>query len=181
MSDETLPAAIASQSDFIRHFIRHEPILRAYARTMLPDWNAVDDALQEASVVMWEKLDQLENPQGFLPWAKVIVRFKCLKIVETLRYQRPLFEQAVIEMIADEAAELIPDDSANRRAALDGCLATFSEMQREMLLAPYHDHGRLQALAIDAGKTPNAIYKMVARLRQKLSECVELRLDGQGA
>ncbi len=64
------------EAEFMRLFVACEPELRAFLRTLLPTWEAVDDVLQEASVVMWKKLDQLEDEQGFLPWAKVIVRFK---------------------------------------------------------------------------------------------------------
>ena len=70
-----------SEGDFMRLFVRHEPALRAYARSILHDWEAVDDALQEASVTMWEKLAQLGDESGFLPWAKVILRFKCLAAI----------------------------------------------------------------------------------------------------
>ena len=53
------------QSDFMRLFVRHERDLRAFARGMLPNWPAVDDVLQEASVVMWTKLHQLEKEEVF--------------------------------------------------------------------------------------------------------------------
>ena len=60
----------AGQGMFIRLFLQHENALRAYARSILPNWESVDDVLQEASMVMWEKLEQLENEEGFLPWAR---------------------------------------------------------------------------------------------------------------
>ncbi len=31
--------------------LKHERVLRAFARSILPDWNSVDDAIQEASGV----------------------------------------------------------------------------------------------------------------------------------
>ena len=49
------------EAGFMRMFVAHEPELRAFLRTLLPSWELVDDVLQEASVVMWSKLDQLEN------------------------------------------------------------------------------------------------------------------------
>ena len=60
------------QSDFMRLFVRHERDLRVFARSLLPNWPAVDDVLQEASVVMWKKLHQLEQEEGFFTWARVI-------------------------------------------------------------------------------------------------------------
>ncbi len=77
MPDSNQSSSRLSEGEFMRLFVKHEPALRAFARSILPDWNSVDDALQEASVTMWEKLGQLRDESGFLPWAKVILRFKC--------------------------------------------------------------------------------------------------------
>ena len=59
--------------------------MRGYARSLVPDWDLVDEALQEASVTMWQKRGQLQSPDGFVPWARVILRFKCLQQLEKLR------------------------------------------------------------------------------------------------
>ena len=45
MSHDTI-----DQSDFMRLFVRHERDLRVFARGLLPNWPAVDDVFQEASV-----------------------------------------------------------------------------------------------------------------------------------
>ena len=44
-----------SQGDFMRLLMQHEPALRAYSRALLPDWQSVDEVIQEASVTLWEK------------------------------------------------------------------------------------------------------------------------------
>ncbi len=59
-----------TEADFMRLLLQHENALRAFARSLLPDWDAVDDVLQDASVIMWQKLGQLEDEKGFLPWGK---------------------------------------------------------------------------------------------------------------
>ena len=70
-------------------FLRNESVLRAYARTLLPDLDSVDDALQEAYLTMYDRFDQLRDEEGFLPWGKVIVRFKCLALAAKLRRATP--------------------------------------------------------------------------------------------
>ena len=71
-----------NEADFMRLLLRHENALRAFARSLLPDWDAVDDVLQDASVIMWQKLSQLDDEEGFLPWGRVIVRFHCYRYLE---------------------------------------------------------------------------------------------------
>ena len=171
----------APEADFMRLFVRHEPVLRAYARTLLPDWNAVDDALQEASVTMWQKLGQLDSEAGFLPWAKVIVRYKCLQLVERIRREKPLLSDEVLKLLAEEADGTTTEEFVRLRSALDVCLAEFTEPHQELLLAPYRGAGRVKELAEQTGKSANAFYKLLGRLREKLSTCVELRVQAEGA
>ena len=169
-----------SEAEFMRLFVRHEPVLRAYARTLLPDWNVVDDALQEASVTMWEKRGQLESPSGFLPWAKVIVRFKCLSAIASSRRSRLLLSDEVLQRLAEEADALQAEELASIRIALSSCLEKFDVAQQELLLAPYSGSGRVQELAEQCGKSANTLYKLLGRLREKLADCVRGQLQMEG-
>ena len=72
------PPPALTQGDFVRLLMRNEPALRAYSRSLLPDWHLVDEVIQEASVTLWEKFNQLRDEAGFLPWAKVVARFEVL-------------------------------------------------------------------------------------------------------
>ena len=92
----------SSEGDFMRLIMTHEPALRAFARTLLPHWNLVDEVIQEASVTLWQKFDQLRSEEGFLPWAKVIVRYKCLSVIDSVRRDRHVFSDGVLELIAEE-------------------------------------------------------------------------------
>ena len=59
-----------NEGDFLKLFLKHENALRVFARSLLPSWRNVDDIVQEASIVMWEKLDQLDGEDGFFPGVK---------------------------------------------------------------------------------------------------------------
>jgi RNA polymerase sigma-70 factor (ECF subfamily) len=161
----------------MRLFVKYEPALRAYARTLLPDWHAVDEALQEASVTMWEKHQQLRDEAGFLPWSKVIVRFKCLSAISALRRDRHLLSDDVIKLLADEAEADEAEQHFAAREALRRCLAQFSERHRELLLAPYAGAGEVSHLAERTGRSANALYKLLGRLRAKLANCVRRKLS----
>ena len=84
-----MPHDPIDQSDFMRLFLRHERDLRVFARGLLPNWPAVDDVLQEASVVMWKKLHQLEQEEAFFTWARVIVRYEALRARRNAARDRP--------------------------------------------------------------------------------------------
>lgn len=165
----------------MRLFVKHEPALRAFARSILPDWNFVDDALQEASVTMWEKLGQLRDEQGFLPWAKVILRFKCLSAISTVRRDRHVLSQEVLELIADEAEAMNAEEVASVQRALSACLTQFSDAHQELLLAPYEGEGRVKQLAEECSKSANSLYKLLGRLREKLAVCIRGQLQPEAS
>ena len=160
------------QGDFMRLLMQNEPALRAFARSLLPDWHLVDEVIQEASVTAREKFGQLRDEEGFLPWAKVIVRFKCLSAVGKLGRDRHVFSDGVLEMLADEAEALDAEGQVEKMEALRGCLGKFSKAHQELLLAPYSGDGRVRVIAEESGKSANALYKLLGRLREKLSVCV---------
>lgn len=180
MSDSRDDSPKLSEGEFMRLFVKHEPALRAFARSILPDWAAVDDALQEASVTMWEKLGQLRDEGGFLPWAKVILRFKCLSAAAASRRHRHVLSHEVLELLADEADAVTAEDLVSVRRALDSCLTQFSDSHQELLLAPYAGGGRVKQLAEDCGKSVNALYKLLGRLREKLGTCIRGQLQPEG-
>jgi RNA polymerase sigma-70 factor (ECF subfamily) len=165
-----------TQPDFIRLLMKHEPVLRAYARTLLPDWKNVDDVLQEASVTLWEKFQQVRGEAGFLPWAKTVVRFKALSAIDRLRRDRHVFSDRVLELLVEEAEAFHVEERERSLRALRSCLESFSSAHQELLLAPYFGEGRVTTLAEQAGKSANALYKLLARLREKLHACIQTRL-----
>jgi RNA polymerase sigma-70 factor, ECF subfamily len=165
-----------SETEFLALLVKHEPGLRAFARVLLPDWDLVDESLQEASVTMWQKRGQLQSADGFVPWAKVILRFKCLKQLEKLRQRRPLLSNEILETLAarDESRSAI--EVTQRGRALHACLNQFSAEHRELLLAPHGSNDSVVAIAQRQAKSPNALYKLLGRLREQLVDCIRRRL-----
>ena len=172
--DSHLPETEAADERFLRLFVTHEPALRAYARVLVPTWDAVDEVIQEASLVMWRKLGQLETPDGFLPWAKVIVRFESLRARRNHARDRLVFSEELMNLLADESAEdAAEEDRVQEVAALRRCLVKMSPAHQELLLAPYDGSGKIKELAENSPRSVNSFYKLLGRLRAKLQLCVE--------
>jgi RNA polymerase sigma-70 factor (ECF subfamily) len=54
--------------------------------------------------------------------------------------------------------------------------ADVSDLNRQLVLAPYQGHGLLTALADATGRTRNSLYKQIRRIRAKLKQCVEEKI-----
>jgi len=168
-----------TEPDFLALLVKFEPALRAYARGLVPDWDLVDEALQEASVTMWQKRSQLESADGFVPWARVILRFKCLRQLEKLRSRRPLLSDEVLEKVAERSERRPVQELHGCGQALHACLDQFSAEHRELLLAPHSSTYTVVEIAERRKKSPNALYKLLGRLREQLANCVRLRMAAE--
>jgi len=162
---------------FLRLFVAHEPALRVYARALVPTWDAVDEVIQEASLVIWRKLDRLESPDGFLPWAKVIVRFEALRARRNFARDRLVFSEELMTQFAETTDEPTPEERVFEQTALHGCLSKLSATHRNLVLAPYGGAGKIKELAEQSPRTANSFYKLLGRLRAKLQHCVERELS----
>lgn len=157
---------------FLRVFVGSEAALRAFARSIVPDWDAVDEVMQEASVVLWRKFGELDAVENFLPWAKVVVRFEALRARRKFAHDRLVFSEELLTLLADESADTAEDERLLEAAALRRCLGKLSPAHQELVLAPYAGAGRVKELGEQTSRTANSLYKLLGRLRAKLQECV---------
>ena len=164
------------RSDFEALFENHELAFRVYAKVMLPTWDAVDEVMQNASLVMWQKMGDLDSADGFLPWGKVIVRFTALKYLRTRSRDPLVFDPDLVELLAAEGDRRDDEQLAKQQEALSHCLEALGSASRKLVLSPYRGHGYLTQLAEATGRTRNSIYKQIRRIRGKLEQCVTQQL-----
>lgn len=163
-----------SEDLFLEVFERYKADLRAYGRSLLPDWQAVDEVLQESSIVMWAKFDQLSSMDGFLPWAKTILRFEALRLRRKYARDRHFFSDQLFELLYKEEAE---DQFEPEQNAMEKCLHGISDANQKLLLAPYSKNQAVTEIASKSGRTVNSLYKLMGRLRLKLRKCIEQSLS----
>ena len=63
-----------------------------------------------------------------------------------------------------------------RQGALEKCLEKLEPRDRELIESRYAEGGSVQAIAARAGKTVNAISKLLYRIRGNLLKCMERSL-----
>src|SRR5262245_13219057 len=173
---ESLPAADSAGSDkgkaFLRLFLQNKRRLYAYIFTLLPRWSDAEDVLQEASLVMWDKFDERSPPTDFAAWGCRIAYFKVLDFYKKSGRSRVHFSQAMLERIADtavdQAATLQLDE---RRAALAGCIEKLPAHDRDLLAHRLAEGATTQTTAAQVGRSVDAIYKALAKIRQLLFDC----------
>jgi len=169
------PADDKAYERFVHLLVQHEAALRAFVRSLLPRWEDVDEVMQESTLVAWRKFGQFQEGSSFLAWAGAIARFEALKQLRKQSRDRLVFSDDVLELIVQEGLEESAALERERRA-LEECLGKLDVAQRDLLRISYEPGARLHEVAARAGKSVQAFYKTIQRLRQTLLDCIERRL-----
>jgi len=86
---------------------------------------------------------------------------------------RVVFSQAMLERIAETAVEQAASLQLDeRREALAGCIEKLSSRDRDLLLRRFVDGATTQSTAAQVGRSVDAVYKALARIRLALFDCV---------
>jgi len=178
MSQDT-PDPQDRYEQFVTLFARHEVGLRAFVRSLLPIRHAVDDVVQETSLVLWRKFDTFEPGTNFLSWACTIARFKVLGHLRSLARDRLQFDEDIVQLLVDES-EARQRQLALERDALNGCLGKLDERRRQLITRCYLQPGTIRDVAEELGRSPATLYKVLYRTRRTLLDCIRGRLAEGG-
>ena len=167
--DRVMKAALACRTELI-----------AYARSLLGNYAAADDVLQEALLVVFKKFDQFQEGTSMLAWCRSIVRIEVLRAKQ--RHQR---ERTLAERLLDDAIDAAfdefqtarrDDDAGSWREALRRCLERVPQRGQGVLKARFADELSYQQIGERLGMTIEAVRKAIFRLKRHVRSCVETSL-----
>jgi len=156
--------------------MEHRHSLFAYIFSIVPNRADAEDILQDVSTIIWEKFDDFEKGSNFAAWAKRIAFFEIKASRTRFARSKVVFDETVFEAVAATAAEMA-DEISDGREALDGCLAELPTRDRDMLMTRYAPGRGVAEAAAESGRSMQATYKALARLRSMLLHCVTDKLS----
>ena len=167
---------------FVRLLMEHEGRVRGFLRGLLPSWNDVDEVIQQASIVAWRKFPEFDRQTNFGGWLLVIARYEALKHRRRLARSPLVFSEEVWELLANQAEPAHAAEAIDRRrTALEHCLDKLGAEQRRLLLETHTPGVRLNEIARRAGRSEQAFYKVVQRLRAAVLDCMRGQLVPESA
>ena len=159
---------------------QHQRRIFGYIYTLVPNRTDAEDILQETSLVVCEKFEQFKPGTDFAAWACQIAYWEVRRARQKFARAKVVFNQEVVDATSETAVELAPERSA-RHEALAKCLQKLHPRDRELLLTRYEPGSGVEAAAQRSGRTLEAAYKALARLRKLLHDCVSNQLSAEGA
>jgi len=174
MYDET-----SSGERFLRTLAEHETALAAYIRCLVNHSDA-DDILQETKIVLWRKFAEFTEGTDFRAWARTVA------LHQILNYRRKEKRRSNVHL--DESfIEVLAAEMERRSAYLDAtldhlehCLQKLSETHRMIVLARYYQKDDIDTIAGRMGRSTEAVYRILSRIRVALATCVERQIRQAG-
>jgi RNA polymerase sigma-70 factor (ECF subfamily) len=161
---------------YLRLLTQHDRWLATYVHSLVPRAADADDILQEVKVTMWKQFANFEPGSNFRAWSRKIATHQILNY-RRAEHRRPNaeLEDAFIEAVAaeiDRQAETLE----GRADALRACLHKLPEAHRKLIVWRYYEDCGVEEVAAKSGRTVEAVYRLLSRIRAVLNECVSRQL-----
>jgi RNA polymerase sigma-70 factor (ECF subfamily) len=162
--------------EFTALFTHHASRLTGYVMSLVPNWADAEEVLQNTNSVLWKKFDQFAPGSDFFAWACQIARHEVMHYRRSKGRERVRFGDEFIEAIADEAVTFA-GELDGLRTALAGCIGKLPEKDRQVIEERYREGATTRSAADVLGRSIDAVYKALGRVRKSLLECIEHELN----
>jgi len=165
---------------FLRRLLEHEADLRAFIGSLVRGRHARDDVFQEVAVALWQQAEAYDPSRSFGAWARGVAANKVLQRRRQDRRFPLVFTPETVRAVLD-AFERTEEGAPARGEALAECLKHLPEEARRLLVLRYEQGLAIGDIADRVGRTLEAVYRALSRIRAALEECIRRRLAaGQG-
>jgi RNA polymerase sigma-70 factor, ECF subfamily len=163
---------------FFREFQRDRTRLIAYIRAITGNWDLAEDIFQEVSLVLLDKVDELEAEGDFQAWCRRVARnISCRERSKSKRL-KAVRDDAVLDLIDNAFAESEHDQQLDfRREQLRVCMQKLSPQNVELISMRYLSELSLKELAVKLNRSEGAVQVALSRLRKTILECAQRRQE----
>jgi len=161
---------------FVTDLVAVQPRLQAMLMSLLADYNAMEEVLQETNTALWASRDEFEPGTNFGAWACKVAYYQVLTYRKKRKRDRLRFND---QLLADLAAvsSRQTEDYDRRQSALKRCVDELPEDRRRLIERRYNGEDTPASLAESLGRSVDSMYTTLYRLRQSLAECVRRKLE----
>jgi RNA polymerase sigma-70 factor (ECF subfamily) len=181
MTDQSACPSIPSAERielFVRLIGQHQYQIHRYLLSLVPNSHDADDLFQQTNLFLWREFHRFEEGTSFVSWACAVAYHEVLAWRKSKLRERLVFSPEFLQAVSlqwDLAAERIEQ----RSQALVHCVSKLPQHHKELIQRRYGEHHRIETIAESLQRTPDAIYRMLSRIRHALHACVEQTLELQ--
>jgi len=169
-----------SQQRFLRLFLASEPEVRRYVAVLVPNMDDAQEVIQETAAVLWEKFDQYDPMLPFTPWAcRFALNISKQWLARQRRWASILRDDFATQLIRRHDA--IEAQIDGRLRHLENCFGKLPPAQRLLVDGYYARRAGVERLAAESGRSVDAVYKALQRIRHALQACIEQAVREEAA
>ncbi|WP_260855829.1 RNA polymerase sigma factor [Curtobacterium sp. 9128] len=150
---------------------RYGPLMRAYAARILGHGDGeADDAVQEASLLAWQRIDRVEDPDRVRTW---LFRIAANKALDRLRRRHPHLD---LEAVPEPSTERPVDEVVAVRMQVDALAAVVQNLpdaQRAVWVMREIGGASYAEIAEQTGLSAASVRGLLARARRAVLERME--------
>ncbi len=166
-----VPEHIQRGQEFMHLYVANERRIYGFIFTLIHDWSATEDILQETAQIMWSKFGQFQLGTDFVAWALRIARYQVMDYWKR-QDSKTSFDRKLLEKLAQQAQDHIGKRDDRRHEALKRCLQKLTERDRHLIELRYALDTTIQSIADRLGWHSKSVYRSLKRIRWQLFQCV---------
>jgi RNA polymerase sigma-70 factor (ECF subfamily) len=176
------PTPLVADADveaFVSLIARHQRRLHQFVASLVLNPADAEDILQETHLVLWREFRRFEPGTNFAAWACTVAFHQVQAWRKRRQRDRLVFSDEFLTAVAADLVESA-DRLEERGRALARCVEQVPRHHRDLLRLRYDEGCSVEAIADRLGRTTEAVYRMLSRVRKALHDCVTGTLAGGG-
>lgn len=162
---------------FIRSLTESQNRLHGYIYSLLGNWHAADDVLQECNLVLWRKFSEFRADGDFLAWAFGIARFQVMAhLRDRHREEKRLLLPELVDLLHHELTQSAAHAEV-RMGTLRQCLERLPPKSRSLIDLRYFRNLSMEEISGQIRFSLSATKVALLRVRRALKECMESRRE----
>lgn len=157
------------------NWTKAQPIVTSFILSIEPNFQQVDDILQEVALTVVQKYDKYDQSLPFTAWAIGIAKNKIKQYYQRRSSDHHIFDSSLLDRFAGLYTEKT-DELENRKRALRQCLSQIQPKWKKVLELRYSLGLEVKAIAHQLNISSNAAFIMLHRMRVALGKCIQRRL-----
>ncbi len=163
---------------FVRLIGLHQHQIHRYLLSLVPHAHDADDLLQDTNLFLWREFHRFEEGTNFVAWACSVAFHEVMAWRKRRSRDRLVFSEQFLQAVSGEL-NASTDRVELRSRALANCVSELRESHRELLRLRYADGSSIEGISSELGRTTDAVYRMLSRIRHILFECISRKIEAE--
>lgn len=160
-----------------RLFVQHQAGLKSFVLSILPDFAAAEDVVQETFLMVTRKARDFTPGTNFVAWMRRIAMYKVMHIRRRFARGPVALSDDVLEaLVAAAPDDESPEDKHRLMRALHGCLEKLAPAARELIRLRYFGEHDPTEIAEMRNLSIKGVNVTLTRARAALRTCMDRAL-----